>query len=70
VAVVALTVAHDEMQADVICGLLRENGIECSHRKTNMAGAWTIGFGTGGPTEIVVDERKLELARKLLGRAG
>jgi hypothetical protein len=65
---VPLTVVHDEMQADVICGMLRTNGIECGHRKSNMAGAWTAGFATGGPTEILVDEAQLEKARKLIRR--
>ena len=63
---VALTVVHDEMEAEVLCGMLRTNGIECGYRKTNAAGAWTIGLASGGPTEILVDESKLEEARKLL----
>ena len=63
---VALTVVHDEMEAEVLCGMLRTNGIECGYGKTNAAGAWTIGFASGGPTEILVDESKLEEARKLL----
>ena len=33
-----------------------------------MAGAWTVGFATGGPTQILVDEAKLDEARKLLRR--
>ena len=64
---VALTVVHDEMEAEVLCGMLRTNGIECGYGKTNAAGkARTIGFASGGPTEILVDESKLEEARKLL----
>ena len=63
---VELTVVHDEMEAEVICGLLREHGIECGHRKTDMAGAWTIGFASGGPTQVLVDEKALDKARKLL----
>lgn len=56
------------MEAEVICGMLRANGIECGYRKTDAAGAWTVGLATGGPTEILVDEAKLERARKLLRR--
>jgi hypothetical protein len=63
---VPLTVVHDEMEADVICGMLRTNGIECGYRKSNTAGAWTVGFATGGPTEILVDEAQIEKARTLL----
>jgi hypothetical protein len=68
VSVVALTIVHDEMEAEVICGLLRTNGIECGFRKTDMAGAWTAGFASGGPTEVLVDDAKLDEARKLLRR--
>jgi Putative prokaryotic signal transducing protein len=63
---VPLTVVHDEMEAEVICGMLRTNGIECGYRKTDMAAAWTMGFATGGPTEVLVDETKLDEARRLL----
>jgi hypothetical protein len=54
------------MEADVICGLLRANGIACSHRKTNVAGAWSIGFASGGPIEVLVDERDVTAAQELL----
>ena len=63
---VRLTVVPNEMEADVICGKLRANGIECGHRKTDMAGAWTVGFASGGPTEILVDESRLDEARKIV----
>jgi hypothetical protein len=63
---VILTVVHDEMEADVICGLLRARSIACFHRKTNVAGAWSIGFASGGPIEILVDEQNLNAARELL----
>lgn len=63
---VTLTVVHDEMEADVVCGLLQANDIECFHRKTDVAGAWTTGFARGGPIEVLVDERDLAAARALL----
>jgi hypothetical protein len=63
---VELTVVHDEMEAEVICGILRNHGIECGYRKTDAAGAWTVGFASGGPTQVLVDETKLDEARKLL----
>jgi putative signal transducing protein len=62
--VVSLTVVHDELQADVVCGLLRENGIECGYRRTDMTGAWTAGGG--GPVDVFVDQANLEKARALL----
>ena len=65
---VGLTVVRNEMEAEVLCGLLKEHGIECGYRKTDMAGAWTIGFASGGPTQVLVDETMLDKARKLLRR--
>lgn len=63
---VVLTVVHDEAEAEIICGLLRDNGIECSYRKTDIAGAWTIGFASGGPIELLVREEDAAAARELL----
>ena len=64
---VTLTVVHDEAEAEMVCGLLRSNGIECSYRKTDVAaGAWTGGFARGGPIEILVNEADLVAARGLL----
>jgi hypothetical protein len=66
--VVTLTVVSTEAEAEVLCGMLRTNGVESSYRKTDMAGAWTIGFARGGPSEVLVDERDLATAQKLLSR--
>ena len=66
---VRLTVVHDDLEAEAVCGLLRSNGITCMHSWTNVAaGAWT-GAGMAGPTEILVDETDLEAARNLLPQA-
>jgi hypothetical protein len=49
----------------MICGLLRSNAIACRYRKTDVGGA--IGaVATVGPTEVIVYQRDLEAARKLL----
>jgi len=64
---VTLTIVHDEPEAEMLCGLLRTDGLTCSYRKTDIAaGAWTGGFARGGPIEVLVDEHDLEAARKLL----
>jgi Putative prokaryotic signal transducing protein len=71
VAAVPLTVVPDEMQAEVLCGFLRQNGIACSHRKSNPAAAISAyggGYAMAGPTEILVDEGDLQAARRLLRR--
>jgi hypothetical protein len=65
--VVRLTVVANEMEAEMVCGLLRSNGIACSYRKTDMAAAIAQGRGSmTGPTEILVGEPDLGAARKLL----
>ena len=69
VGLITLTVVHDETEAEMLCGMLRANDIECSYRKTDVpAGAWTGGFARGGPVEVVVDEDDAETARELLPR--
>jgi hypothetical protein len=63
---VRLTVVGDGMEADVVCGLLRSSGIECSQRQTDTAiGAWDP-TGAGGPREILVAADDLDAARAIL----
>jgi putative signal transducing protein len=63
-----LTVVPNEVEAEVVCGLLRSNGIECFTRTTDAAagGLGSEGIGMAGPTEILVDEADLDSARQLL----
>jgi Putative prokaryotic signal transducing protein len=62
-----VAIVPDAVTADVVCGLLRQNGIECFHRRTDVAaGAADGGFGSAGPTEVLVDERDLDAARRVL----
>ena len=69
VTLVTLTVVHDEAEAEIVCGLLRANGIECSYRKTDVAaGSWTGGFARGGPVELLVNREDVVRARELLAQ--
>ena len=61
-----LTVVANEMEAEVMCGSLRANGIACDYRKTNVAAVWTLGAGAGGPVEVLVDESDLAAAKELV----
>jgi hypothetical protein len=66
---VRLTLVGNEMEAEILCGALRANGIECTYRKSDPAAAISAlsgGFAIGGPTEVLVHEEDLEAARKLL----
>ena len=63
---VVLTVVPGETEAEVLCGLLRANGIECGYRDTDAIDSPVEDFIPGGPREVMVYERDLEAARTLL----
>lgn len=63
---VVLTVVPGETEAEVLCGLLRANGIECGYRDTDAIDSTLEDFMTSGPREILVHEADLETARALL----
>ena len=52
----------------MICGFLREEGIECYDRPTNFAVGASDGFPGVGPREIVVRAADEPQARELLER--
>jgi type III secretory pathway lipoprotein EscJ len=60
---VPLTVVASQGEADVICSLLRSEGIQCSDRMTDS-------IDSGGWREILVPESDLAAARELLKIAG
>jgi hypothetical protein len=60
-----MTVA-DELEADVVCGLLRSAGIECAHRVTREVDSPLHGIASDGPREILVHESDLQTGRALL----
>jgi Putative prokaryotic signal transducing protein len=66
---VPVTTVADEMEADVVCGLLRSAGIECGHRVTDETDSLLHGIASDGPREILVHESDLETARALLADA-
>jgi hypothetical protein len=64
---VRVTVAPNEAEAEVICGLLRSEGIPCYRRQTDMAQAAFEGWTpNAGWQEIVVRARDLQHARDVL----
>jgi hypothetical protein len=66
---VLVATVSDEMEAEVICGLLRSAGIECGHRVTDETDSPLHGIASDGPREILVHESDLETARALLADA-
>jgi hypothetical protein len=65
-ATVTLTVVHDGLEAEELCGLLRTNGIDCMYRSSTMAQGFGLSTGMVGPTEVLVEESDLERAREFL----
>jgi hypothetical protein len=63
---VVFTVVPGETEAEVLCGLLRSNGIECAYRDTESIDSPIEEFIASGPREVLVHEADLAAARALL----
>jgi hypothetical protein len=64
---VVVTVVPTEGEAEIVCGLLQTNGIDCSYRDTEAIESSLEEFTAAGPREILVYESDLEAARELIG---
>ena len=63
---VVLMVVSGAPEADVVCGLLRSNGIDCAYRDTEAIESPLEDFTAAGPREILVRESDVEAARQLV----
>jgi hypothetical protein len=63
---VVLTVVPGETEAELLCGLLRANGLECGYRETDAIDSPLEDFIAAGPREVLVHEADLDAARALL----
>jgi len=54
---VVVTTVSDEIEAEVVCGLLRSAGIDCGHRVTEATDSAFEGIAFDGPREILVPRR-------------
>ena len=61
---VRLTVVASQGEADVICSLLRANGIHCGERATDLS--QERGGGYGGWREVLVRDDDVAAARDLI----
>jgi hypothetical protein len=61
-----LTVVSTETEAELVCGLLRSEGIECGHRDTDAIDSSVEDFIAAGRQEILVRESDLQAAKELL----
>jgi Putative prokaryotic signal transducing protein len=63
---VVVTVVETETEAQIVCGLLRSNGIDCYYRDTQAIDSPLEDFTAAGAREIVVRAADGEAARELL----
>jgi hypothetical protein len=66
---VVLTTVSDEIEAEVVCGMLGSAGIDCGHRVTEATDSAFEGIAADGPREILVHATQLEAARVVLADA-
>jgi hypothetical protein len=67
---VVLTVVADEPEAQIVCGLLESNGIDCAYRDTEVIDSPLEDFTAAGSREILVRPADLEAARELIASSG
>jgi hypothetical protein len=63
---VVVDVVQTEAEAELLCSRLRDAGIPCITRLTNVGAGAFEGVPGGGPQEVVVRQQDLEAARELL----
>jgi hypothetical protein len=63
---VVVQVAANEPEADLLCSLLRDAGIDCLSRVTNFGAGVGDGLATSGPHEVMVGAWDAQAARELL----
>jgi hypothetical protein len=65
-ALVAVDVVATEAEAEILCGLLRSAGIDCTHRVTDRGAGAADGRSVGGPQAVLVRSEDLESAREVV----
>jgi hypothetical protein len=65
---VVVQVAGNEPEAELLCSVLRDAGIECLARVTNFGAGAGDGLATAGPHEVMVAAADAEAAREVLRR--
>lgn len=63
---VVLEVVGSEAEAMLVCAILRDAGVQCMHRVTNLGSGAMDGLTMGGPRAIVVRPEQLDLARRTI----
>jgi len=67
---VVVKVVSGEPEAQIVCGLLRANGIDCGYRDTDAIDSPLEDFQASGQREILVRPADVETAKALLEDSG
>jgi hypothetical protein len=63
---VVVKVVSGTSEAEIVCGLLRSQGIECGYRDTEAIDSPLEDFIAAGAQEVLVNASDLEAAKELL----
>jgi hypothetical protein len=66
---VVVKVVSGDPEAEIVCGLLRSAGVECSYRDTDALDSLLEEFTPAGPREILVQRSDLEAAQAVLAQS-
>ena len=61
-----MEVVYSEPEAELVCSILRDAGIQCMQRITDAGSGAMDGIATGGPREIIVRAEQLDRAREVM----
>ena len=61
-----MDVVGSELEAELVCSILRDAGIKCMQRITNAGSGAMDGMAMGGPREIIVRADQVARAREVM----
>ena len=67
---VAVAIVATDSEAEMLCGLLRSAGIDCTYRVTDRGAGAADGLSVGGPQAVIVRSEDLASAREVVGATG
>jgi Putative prokaryotic signal transducing protein len=63
---VVVEVVATQAEAELLCSLLRNEGIRCTYRVSDYGAGGGDGLAVGGPQEVIVRSEDLAAAREIL----
>jgi hypothetical protein len=63
---VVVEVVATQSEAELLCSLLRNEGIRCTYRVSDYGAGAGDGLAVGGPQEVIVRSEDLAAAREIM----